>query len=282
MPPFAEADWRDSYEAEQHLLHIGPSDSPVCWTLCGFASGYLSCANGRSIYCFEQRCRGKGDAICTMIARAKEELSEACAKELAFYEKDCLEAGLKRLTDALKETESALKSQKRRASANGDGAGDPLVRSDAMAKVVDLAERVAKVDSTVLVSGESGVGKEVIAKRIHEASARASRAFVAINCGAVPEGLLESELFGHARGAFTGATQDRAGLFEAANGGTLFLDEIGDVPNAMQVKLLRSLQEREVRRVGENKSRKVDVRVIAATNRDLAADVIAGKFRQDL
>jgi transcriptional regulator with PAS, ATPase and Fis domain len=134
----------------------------------------------------------------------------------------------------------------------------------------------------VLVTGESGVGKEVVARRIHQESARAAGPFVAVNCGAVPEGLLESELFGHARGAFTGASQDRPGLFEAAAGGTLLLDEIGEVSPAMQVKLLRALQEREVRRVGENRNRPVDVRVLGATNRDLAADVQSGRLRQDL
>src|SRR5512145_3316867 len=123
---------------------------------------------------------------------------------------------------------------------------------------------------------------ERVARLIHDESARAGGPFVAINCGAVPENLLESELFGHARGSFTGATQDRVGLFEAAHGGTLFLDEIGEVPPAMQVKLLRALQERQIRRVGENKNRKVDVRVLAATNRDLPAEVHAARFRQDL
>jgi DNA-binding NtrC family response regulator len=151
-----------------------------------------------------------------------------------------------------------------------------------MSKVVELAERVAHVDTTVLITGESGVGKERLARFIHQRSAGASRDLVAINCGALPENLLESELFGHVKGAFTGATQDRPGLFEAANGGTLFLDEIGEVSAAMQVKLLRVLQEQEIRRVGENANRKVDVRVIAATNRSLASEVKAGRFREDL
>ena len=151
-----------------------------------------------------------------------------------------------------------------------------------MRQLVDLARRVAKVDSTVLITGESGSGKERIARLVHEESTRAAGPFIAVNCGAITETLLESELFGHARGAFTGATQDRPGLFEAANGGTLLLDEVGEVSPGMQVKLLRALQEREIRRVGENKSRRVDVRVVAATNRDLAHGVAGGAFRQDL
>jgi two-component system, NtrC family, response regulator HydG len=151
-----------------------------------------------------------------------------------------------------------------------------------MAHLVDLARRVAKFDSTVLITGESGSGKERVARLVHEGSQRAAGPFVAVNCGAITETLLESELFGHARGAFTGATQDRPGLFEAANCGTLLLDEVGEISPAMQVKLLRVLQEREIRRVGENRSRKVDVRVVAATNRDLAHEVTHAHFRQDL
>jgi DNA-binding NtrC family response regulator len=281
--PFAEAIWHDSYEAEQHLLHLGQSDEPVCWTLAGFASGYLSCCNGREIICCEDRCRGKGDALCTMIGKPRGEWGEDKASVLGDYDRGCLEDALKRLTGALRRTERRLKS---RQSELGRGADDMpagiIAKSAAMRKVIDLARRVAKVDSTALITGESGVGKEVIARLVHDESERLGHPFVAVNCGAVPEGLLESELFGHARGSFTGAAQDRPGLFEAANGGTLFLDEVGEVPPAMQVKLLRALQEREVRRVGENKSRPVDVRVIAATNRDLAGDVADGIFRQDL
>jgi transcriptional regulator with PAS, ATPase and Fis domain len=151
-----------------------------------------------------------------------------------------------------------------------------------MRRVVDLARRIAKVDATALIVGESGTGKERVARLIHTESPRTAGPFIAVNCGAISESLLESELFGHARGSFTDAGQDRAGLFEGANGGTLLLDEIGDVSAGMQVKLLRVLQEREIRRVGENKNRPVDVRVVAATNRDLAADIATGRFRKDL
>jgi two-component system response regulator AtoC len=155
-------------------------------------------------------------------------------------------------------------------------------RSPQLAAALALAEKVARHPSTVLVTGESGTGKELVARYIHRASPRAAAPFVAVNCGAIPEQLLESELFGHAKGAFTGATTDRDGLFAEADGGTLFLDELGELPMPLQVKLLRVLQEGEVRRVGDNVSRTVDVRVVAATARDLETDVADGKFRADL
>ena len=155
-------------------------------------------------------------------------------------------------------------------------------RSPLLATSLALAEKVARHPSTVLVTGESGTGKELVARYIHRASPRAALPFVAVNCGAIPESLLESELFGHAKGAFTGATTERDGLFAEADGGTLFLDELGELPMPLQVKLLRALQEGEVRRVGDSVARTVDVRLVAATARDLEADVAEGRFRADL
>jgi DNA-binding NtrC family response regulator len=151
-----------------------------------------------------------------------------------------------------------------------------------MRRIFRLVEKVAPTDSTVLLLGESGTGKELIARSLHLQSRRAHGPFVAVNVGAIPESLMESELFGHQRGAFTGAATDRKGLIEEADHGTLFLDEIGDMPLTTQVKLLRTLENSEVRRLGENVARLVDVRVIAATHHDLVADVEAGRFRSDL
>jgi DNA-binding NtrC family response regulator len=282
--PFAESVWHDSYEAEQHLLHQGKADEAVCWTLSGFASGYLSHSNGREILCIEERCRGKGDAVCTLVGRPIEEWGDTAVPHLPFYEQHCLEEALVQVTSELKRVERRLRSRSKELARGrvDTSSGALATKSEAMQRAIELASTVAKVDSTVLVTGESGVGKERMARFIHDESARTGGPFVAINCGAVPEGLLESELFGHAKGAFTGASQDRAGLFEAAQGGTLFLDEIGEVSPAMQVKLLRALQEHEVRRVGENRNRRVDARVLAATNRDLPSEVRAARFRQDL
>ena len=159
---------------------------------------------------------------------------------------------------------------------------DIIYQSKAMAEIIDLAELVGDSNVTVFISGATGTGKEVIAKAIHKYSNRSEQAFIAVNCGAVPEQLLESELFGHEKGAFTGASSRHEGLFQAANNGTLFLDEIGDMPLALQVKLLRVLQDFEVRPVGSTKSHPVDVRIISATHQDLDAAVKEGEFREDL
>ena len=160
--------------------------------------------------------------------------------------------------------------------------GDMVVASAAMQGVVDLVTRVAKSKATVLVRGESGTGKECIGALVHKHSDRAQRPFIKLNCAAIPEALLESELFGHEVGSFTGAGRRRAGRFELADGGTLFLDEVGEMSAAMQAKLLRVLQEGEFERVGGSRTLRVDVRIVAATNRDLAAEVKAGRFRADL
>lgn len=157
-----------------------------------------------------------------------------------------------------------------------------VTRSPTMLRLLEQANMVAQSDVSVLVNGQSGTGKEVLAQAIHAASPRAGKAFIAINCGALPEQLLESELFGHAKGAFTGAVSSREGLFQAAEGGTLFLDEIGDMPLALQVKLLRVLQERKVRPLGSNRDIDINVRIISATHRDLPKAMAKGEFREDL
>jgi two-component system response regulator PilR (NtrC family) len=169
-----------------------------------------------------------------------------------------------------------------RLRAGGAKEDELLGRSAVIEEVRQMVAKVAAARTTILVAGESGTGKEVVARMIHARGGRADQPFVAINCGAIPEGLIESELFGHERGSFTGATEARAGLFEVAGSGTLFLDEIGELPQPVQVKLLRALQERRIRRVGGTRDLPVAARIIAATNRDLAQEVKEGRFREDL
>jgi two-component system, NtrC family, response regulator HydG len=286
-PAFAEAIWRESYEADQHLLHFGEADAPVCWSLAGFASGYLSRAHGRPVYCIETHCRGRGDPLCRMRGDGREYFIEhGLEHELRYYDQCDLDESLSRVRGTLRKLERRLRSR-RRVLDEEPSAGEPepdglIARSSAMRELLDLARRVAPVDSTVLIGGPTGSGKERLARFIHEHSARSGGPLIAVNCGAMPEPLLESELFGHAKGSFSGATRDRAGLFEAAHTGTLLLDEVGELSPATQTRLLRVLQEREVRRLGENFSRAVDVRILAATHRDLAAEVDAGRFREDL
>ncbi len=182
------------------------------------------------------------------------------------------------LKERLEEENSYLREE---VTAAG-GTGYLIGESPSLRNVLRQIELVAATDATVLVTGESGTGKELVARAIHEGSTRRGRPMVKANCAAVPEALFESEFFGHVKGAFTGAARDKAGRFELADGGTLFLDEIGEIPPAMQAKLLRVLQEQEVERVGDTRSRKVNVRLIAATNRDLKSEIEAGRFREDL
>jgi len=160
--------------------------------------------------------------------------------------------------------------------------GEIVARSPEMVRALEVATKVALHPTSILITGPTGTGKELLARLIHNESTRSAAPFVPVNCGAIPEGLLESQFFGYVKGAFSGADSDREGLFEAANGGTLFLDEVGELPESLQVKLLRALQEGEIRRVGDTKTRDADVRIVAATNRSLEADVQAGRFREDL
>lgn len=180
----------------------------------------------------------------------------------------------KRLRNAVQNLRSQVKERYK--------LGNIIGKSAAMQRIFEMITVVSKTDTTVLIQGESGTGKELVAKAIHTHSHRANGPFVAVNCGAIPEPLFESELFGHVRGAFTGASYNRKGLFEEADGGTIFLDEVSEIPHSLQVKLLRVLEEKQIRRVGSNETIPIDVRVIAATNKDLKTLVDEGKFRDDL
>jgi len=190
-----------------------------------------------------------------------------------------------RLHESLKDSKSRLEIENlnlRRALKEDVRYGLLVGRSPRMQRVVELMEKVIPTQVSVMITGETGTGKELVARAIHLHGPRKDKNFIAVNCGALPETLLESELFGYKKGAFTGANEDRIGLFEAADQGTLFLDEVGEMPSSLQVKLLRVLQDSHIRRVGDTVTRKVDIRLITATNRDLRAEVDAGRFRQDL
>ena len=231
--------------------------------------------------------KGGGNAlVIVMSAYGGEDAAIAAMKEGAYdylpkpFRPDEVVLTLRKAEERerLREEVAGLKAQ----LSAGPAERGLIAESGAMRQALALVARVAEHNTTVLITGESGTGKEVIARAIHRASPRANRAFVGINCAAIPENLLESELFGHVRGAFTGASADKTGLFEHANGGTILLDEIGELPVGLQAKLLRVLQEGEIRRVGDQKTRRVDARVLAATARDLEAEARAGRFREDL
>jgi transcriptional regulator with PAS, ATPase and Fis domain len=290
-----EVVWHDSYVAEQHVHHYGKTSAPVCWSLVGYASGFVSACLGKEVYFRELSCVGQGERQCVAIGRDADswgaDLSGIRADFQAAtvgHEVERLHAAVRQRAKELDRRERLLERRERelnllRERINRHAVAKHFVAgSQAMRDTLELAARVAPLDTTVLVSGESGTGKEFIVRLIHDQSPRAAAPFVSINCAALTETLLESELFGHVRGAFTGAVRDKAGLFEVAGSGTIFLDEIGEIAPTLQAKLLRALQEREIRRVGAERNITIHARVVAATNRDLRGAVDAGTFREDL
>ncbi|MDD5598759.1 MAG: sigma 54-interacting transcriptional regulator, partial [Victivallaceae bacterium] len=272
---YGELKWLESVEAEEHLIELGSSQAPVCWILCGYISGYVSFCVGREVYFVEEKCKGRGDKICLVIGRDIDSWGSQTAVHAEFFKGEDILGKVRELTAELaKKDRKLLAQQKRIESITPKLAAEHVeIRSESSRRVFESAAKVAQFDTYVLISGESGTGKEVLSRFIHRSSNRASGPFVAINCGALPETLLEGELFGYKAGAFTGAVNGKKGLFEEADNGIIFLDEIGDISPAMQVKLLRVLQEQEILRLGENTPRKINVRVIAATNRNLQNEV---------
>ena len=265
--------WDHSWEVETHLRHFGPQTEPVCWMLLGYASGYTSGFFGRRMLYKEISCHACGVEPCRIEGRFQHEWPDGdeMARE---YDADSMLMRIGELTSQV----DALRTQLDAADESG-----PLVgHSRAFGASVDLLRRAAPTQVTVLLTGETGVGKERFARALHAMSPRAAGPFVAVNCAALPGELIESELFGAEKGAFTGAIGARAGRFERTDGGTLLLDELGELPLSAQAKLLRVLESGEVERLGATGARKVDVRVVAATNVDLERAVADGRFRRDL
>ena len=279
-----ELSWFDSKEAQEHLYASGKSQHPVCWILAGYFSGFVTLSLGTDVYFIEQSCKAQGKNVCQAVGKDAASWGDEIKPYLGYFKLHDIKLKIEKLSQQLKEKSVLLKKYEKEIEALGTAVKPSFIEihSKAYRHVLLIANKVAPFDSTVLITGETGSGKEVLAKYIHKLSARAKEQFVAVNCGALPESLLESELFGHKAGAFTGATKDRTGLFESADKGTVFLDEIGDISPGMQLKILRVLQEREIMRVGESTTRKVDIRVIAATNKDLHELIRQGKFREDL
>ena len=295
----AEAEFVNSCEVEQHLQHLGPSDRSVCWALTTYATGFASAMMGREVIFIEKECVGRGDARCYITGRTDfMQWSEGVEFAKEYYKGQDFEAvrqwtrtmtaGARELIHALeheRERVRALESQVyylQEASNQQYRVSEMVGAHPTFQKVLRDARTVAASDATALIQGETGTGKELIARFIHAQSERSKRPLITVNCATLPAGLVESELFGHEKGAFTGAAHRKLGRFEIAHGATIFLDEIGELPLEAQAKFLRVLQQGEFERIGGTQTIKTDVRVLAATNQPLQKLVDEGKFRADL
>jgi len=267
--------WHNSSEADEHIAAYGLATEPVCWMQIGHAIGYVTTLIGKLIIFRETECRGMGFPVCKLVGKPADEWDDV-ERELRYLHIGDLVSAAPRAADpqALADLPDV--------AAPGADQRSLIGMAPAFAAACHRLQRVAPTRATVLFVGESGVGKELFARMLHDIGLNPRGPFVSVNCAAIPDTLVESELFGVERGAFTSATQSREGRFERADGGTLFLDEISSLTMVAQGKLLRALQEGEVERVGGTTTIKVDVRVVAASNVDLRAEVKAGRFREDL
>ena len=271
---YGEFLWENSWEGQSHRHFFGIHAEPVCWTQIGYACGYTSAFMGRPILYREVECSGAGHDNCRIVGKPVEEWDDA-DDDMRFLNPQSIADQLFDLQTQVVQLRSSIGEKEKLPS-------DMVGESPGFRAAYELLRKAAGNRISVLLLGETGVGKELFARTLHEMGERRAKPFIAVNCAAIPQELVESELFGVEKGAFTGALVSRPGRFERADGGTLFLDEIGDLPLSAQSKLLRVLQDGELERLGDQQTRKTDVRLIAAANRDLRQLVKEGKFRSDL
>lgn len=270
---YGEFLWENSYEAQTHIGRFGIAQEPVCWMQIGYASGYTSTFVGKFILYKEMDCTGCGDKFCRIVGKPLEDWG-VDREEYRYFKPDNVADQMLQLQSQVEKLRLSIDQ----AFELGNIVGD----SESLRAVFKLIENVADSQATVMLLGETGVGKDLFANALHNISNRKNGPFIAVNCAAIPEELIESELFGVEKGAYTGAQKSRPGRFERAHNGTLFLDEVDKLSEAAQTKLLRVLQNHEVERVGDVRARKVNVRIITASNTNLEDLVKQGRFRKDL